>query len=152
MTVLSTEKTLPQPHDKLWEMASHFDRASRWIDGVEKAEHISGEAANLGGMWRVHLRWGGSYQIIDIEITEWMEGERFGLRPLSPPAADDDAELYQIVFNLKALTDSQTQVTVQCEYKPRHRLAKIKNLAFLRRQYLQRLEASLEALGRVVAE
>jgi hypothetical protein len=152
MTVLSTEKILPQPRDKLWEIVSHFDRAVRWVDGVEKAELVSGEAANLGGVWRVHLRWGGSYQIIDFEITEWMEGERFGLRPLSPPAADGDAELYQIIFNLKTLTDSQTRVTAQCEYKPRHRLAKIKNLAFLRRHYLQRLEASIEALGRVVAE
>ncbi|MCI0693147.1 SRPBCC family protein [candidate division KSB1 bacterium] len=152
MTILSTEKILPQPRDKLWEIASHFDQAARWIDGVEKVEHVSGEAANIGGVWRVHMRWGGAYQIIDIEITEWMEGERFGLRPLSPPAADDDAELYQIIFNLKTLTDGQIQVTLQCEYKPRNRLAKIKNLAFLRRQYLHRLEASLEALGRVVSE
>jgi hypothetical protein len=67
---------------------------------VEKAEHVSGEAANIGGVWRVHTRWGGSYQIIDVEITEWMECERFGLRPLSPPAADDDAELYQIVYKI----------------------------------------------------
>ncbi len=152
MTVLSTEKILPQPRDKLWEIVAHFDQAVRWVDGVEKVEHVSGEAANLGGVWRVYLRWGGSYQIIDIEITEWIQGERFGLRPLSPASADDDVELYQIVFNLKALTDSQTQVTVQCEYKPRNSLAKIKNLAFLRRQYLQRVEASFEALGRVVNE
>lgn len=152
MTVLSTEKILPQPRSKLWEMASHFDRAAGWIDGVEKAELVSGKAAVVGGVCRVHLRWGGSYQIIDLEITEWMDGERFGLRPLSPPAADDDTELYQIVFNLKVLAASQTQVTVQCEYKPRNRLAKIKNLAFLRRQYLQHLEASLEALDRLAVQ
>lgn len=79
-----------------------------------------------------------------------MEGERFGLRPLSPPAADDDAELYQIVLSLKSLADNQTHVAVHCEYKPRHHLAKIKNLAFLRRLYWRRLEASLEALESVV--
>jgi hypothetical protein len=152
MTVLSIEKILPQPREKLWAFASHFNQAARWIDGVEKAEHLSGEAANIGGVWRVHLRRDGSYQIIDLEITEWMEGERFGLRPLSPPAADDDAVFYQIVFNLKVLAANQTQVTVQCEYKPRNRIAKIKNLAFLRRQYLQRLEASLEALERLLVQ
>jgi hypothetical protein len=59
------------------------------------------------------------------------------------------AELYQIVFDLKTLADGQTLVRVQCEYEPRNRLAKIKNLIFLRRQYLRRVEASLEALARV---
>jgi hypothetical protein len=45
MTVLSTGKILLQPLKKLWKIAFHFARATRGIDGVERAKHISGEAA-----------------------------------------------------------------------------------------------------------
>ncbi len=148
MTVISNKKILRQPRVLLWRTVSQFAQASQWVDDVEKAEHISGQAANVGGVWRVHLHWEGAYQIIDFEITEWLEGERFGLRPLNMSVVEGSAELYQIVFSLKEL-DHQTQVTVQCEYAPRNRLTKIKNLVFLRRRYLQRLEASLAALERV---
>jgi hypothetical protein len=119
---------------------------------VEKTEHVSGDAANIAGVWRAHLRWEASYRTIDFEITEWVEGERFGLRPLSESVVNGDMALYEIIFNLKSISESETQAAIQCEYKPRHRLAKIKNLAFLRRHYLQRLEASLEALEHAVRE
>ncbi len=119
---------------------------------MKKTEHVSGPAANIGGVWRMHLLWGGSEQAIEFEITEWLEGERFALRPVNVSILEGDAKLYQIVFNLKELTDRQTQVTVQCEYEPRHRLAKIKNLMFLRHRYLERLEASMIALERVAIE
>jgi hypothetical protein len=148
MTVLSTEKILQQPRAKLWEIAAHFEHAAKWVEGVEKTEHVSGDAANIGGVWRAHIRWEASDQMIDFEITEWVEGERLGLRPLSESVAGSDMVLYEIIFNLKAISENQTQAIIQCEYKPRHGLAKIKNLAFLRRHYLQRLEASLQALER----
>lgn len=132
----------------MWRIVSEFEQAPRWIDGVKKAELVGGQAANVGGVWRVHLQGNGSEQIFDFEITEWVEGERFGLRPLNMSAIAGDIELYQVVVNLKRL-NHQTRVTVQCEYEPRHRLAKIKNLVFLRRRYLQRLEANLAALERL---
>jgi hypothetical protein len=152
MTILLPNKILQQPRVLLWRTASQFEQAPRWVAGVEKTEHVSGQAANVGGVWRVHWRRGGSYQIIDFEITEWLEGERIGLRPLNMAVIKSDIELYQIVLNLKGLADSQTLVTVQYEYEPRHRLAKIKNLMFLRRRYLQRVEANLAALERVAGE
>ncbi len=148
MTVLSTQKLFKLPRDQLWRIASRFDQAGRWVDRVEKVEHLSGNAANVGGVWRVYEHWNVSYRVTDFEITEWLEGERFGLRPLLRYAENVIAELYQIVFDLKTLADGQTLVSVQCEYEPRNRLAKIKNLIFLRRQYLRRVEASLEALAR----
>jgi hypothetical protein len=152
MTVLSIEKILQQPREILWRLASQLGQAPRWVDGIEKAEHLSGPAAEIGGVWRMHLRWEGVYQIVDLEITEWLEGECFGLRPLSAAAPEGDVELLEIVFNLKALADRQTQISVQCEYKPLNQFAKLKNLMFLRRHYLQRLAASLEALERNAAE
>lgn len=152
MTILSSEKTLQQPRLLLWHIASQFGQASRWMEGMKKAEHLSGQAANIGGIWRMHLLWGGSEQFIEFEITEWFEGERFALRPVNGSILEGDAKFYQIVFNLKGLTDRQTQVTVQCEYEPRHRLAKIKNLMFLRHRYWERLEASIIALERVAIE
>jgi len=152
MTVLSIEKILPHPREALWRLASQLGQAPQWVDGVEKVEHLSGPAANIGGVWRAHLRWEVSYQIVDLEITEWLEGECFGLRPLSTAAPEGDVELLEIVFNLKAIADRQTQISVQCEYKPLNQFAKIKNLMFLRRHYLQRLASSLEALGRIAVE
>jgi len=152
MTVLSTEKLLEKPREVLWRAASQFLQAPQWIAGVEKAEHLSGPAANIGGVWRLHLRWEKSYKICDVEITEWLEGERFGLRPVSAPPSEDDMELLELVFDLKAISARQTRAAIQCEYKPLNQLAKVKNLTFLRRHYLQRLEASLEALGRVAGD
>jgi glycosyltransferase involved in cell wall biosynthesis len=152
MTVISDKKVLHQPRILLWRVASQFEQAPQWMDGVTKAEHVSGQAANIGGVWRVYLQWESSSPVIDFEITEWVEGERFGLRPLDMSIFEGGAELHQIIFNLKELADRQTEVTVQCEYAPRNRLAKIKNLMFLRRQYVQRLEVSLIALERVVVE
>ncbi len=99
MTIILAEKTLQQPRAKLWQIASHFEAAVQWVDGLEKVEQLSGAAARVGGVWRV-----------------------------------------------------QTQVSVQCEYAPSTRLAKIKNLIFLRRNYFHRLEASLEALERLARE
>jgi hypothetical protein len=152
MTVISVEKIVQQSRTVLWQVASQFAQASRWIDGVKKTEPFSGRADGVGGVWRVHLRWSNSYQIVDFEITEWLEGERFSLRPASAPARDEDVELYQLVLNLKSISDHQTRVTVQCEYKPLNRLAKIKNLVHLRRRYLQRAAACLERLERVALE
>ncbi len=152
MTILSTEKILPLSGEVLWRVASQFEQAPRWVDGLEKVEHVSGPFANVGGVWRLHLHWEVSYQIIDLEITEWFEGERFSLRPLGAPGHADHIEFLQLVFNLKKVSELQTQVTVQCEYKPLNQFAKIKNLTFLRRHYLQRLEASLEALERIAVE
>ncbi len=149
MTVILAEKILQQPCAKLWQIASHFEAAAQWVDGVEKVEHLSDAAAKIGGVWRVQMRGDDSG---DIEITEWLEGERFGLRPINVPAVDDEVVLHQIVFDLKPLSDNQTQVSIQCEYAPSTRLAKIKNLIFLRRQYFHRLEASLETLERLARE
>lgn len=152
MTIITVEKIVQQPRTVLWQVASQFAQASRWIDGVKKTEPYSGQADGVGGMWRVHLRWGNAYQIVDFEITEWLEGERCSLRPVSAPAKDTDVELYQLVLNLTSISDHQTRVTVQCEYKPLNRLAKIRNLIHLRRRYLQRAETCLEMLGRVALE
>jgi hypothetical protein len=152
MTVLSIEKILQQPREILWRLASQLGQAPQWVGGIEKAEHLSGPAAEIDGVWRMHLRWDNSYRIVDLEITEWLEGECIGLRPLSTAAPEGDVELLEIVFNLKALAARQTQVSVQCEYKPLNQFAKLKNLLFLRRQYFQRLAASLEALERSAAE
>jgi hypothetical protein len=152
MTVLSIEKVLQKSRDALWRLASQFEQAPRWVDGVEKAEPISGPPDNIGGVWRMHLRWEASYQIIDLEITEWIEGEYFELRPIGVSAPAGSFELLQLIFNLRTISDRQTQVSVQCEYKPLNQMAKIKNLTFLRRRYLQRLEAGLEALDRAATE
>ena len=126
-------------------MASHFEQAARWVDSVKKIEPVECKTAFVGSVWRVHLDWYGAERLIDFEITEWLDGERFGLRPLNGFIIKDDSELYQIIFNLKELAERQTRVTVQCEYKPRHQWAKIKNLMFLHHRYLQRLKASLVA-------
>lgn len=146
MTIIMAEKVLLQPCAKLWQIASHFEAAAGWVDGVEKAELISGEAAKVGGVWHVQMR--GDNRV-DLEITEWFEGERFGLRPLNVPVDDDEVVLHQIIFDLKSLSENQTQASVQCEYAPCTGLAKIKNLIFLRRKYFYRLETSLEALERI---
>ncbi|MGH7454606.1 MAG: SRPBCC family protein, partial [bacterium] len=114
---MSTEKIFKLPRDQLWRIASQFDQAARWVDRVEKVEHLSGNAAHVGGVWRVYERWNASYRVTDLEITEWLEGERFGLRPLLRYAENVIAELYQIVFDLKTLADNQTLVRVQCEYE-----------------------------------
>jgi hypothetical protein len=162
MTVLSSENVLPHPRANLWRIASQFEFAVKWVDGVEKAEHISGPKASVGGVWRVHHRW-DSYQIIDLEITEWLEGERFGLRPVGARSKGPDfpskdkkqagaIELHEIILDLTALTNNQTRISLQCVYNPRNQLAKLKNLAYLRQQYLRRLEASVEALARVAVE
>jgi hypothetical protein len=134
LTIIAAERILQQPGAKLWQIAAHFEAAVRWVDG---------------GVWRVQLRWDSS---IDLEISDWREGERFGLRPLNMPPADDEVVLHQIVFDLRSLSDNQTKASVQCEYAPCTRLAKIKNLVFWRRQYFHRLEASLEALERLTRE
>jgi hypothetical protein len=145
MTVLTAEKILLHSRVRLWPMVSHFEQATRWVDSVKKIEPVGGQAAPIGSVWRVYLDWYGSERMIDFEITEWLEGERLGLRPLNMPAVESEAVLYQIIFNLKALAEHRTQVTIQCEYEPRHRFAKIKNLMFLRRHYLRRLKANLAA-------
>lgn len=152
MTVLFAEKIFEQPREALWRLISQFASAPQWIEGIEKVEPVSGPATDTGGVWRAHVRWGHSYQVIDFEITDWLEGESFSLRPLHGNIEGEDTALYEIALNLKTLSDHQTQVTAQCGYSPRGQLAKIKNLAFLRRQYLQRLQASLEVLGRVASE
>ena len=103
MTVISTEKILHQSGVLLWRIVSQFEQAPQWIDGVKKAEFIAGQAANVGGVWRVYLHSSGSEQIFDFEITEWVEGERFGLRPLNVSVVEGDIELYQIVFSSKGL-------------------------------------------------
>jgi hypothetical protein len=149
MTVLSIEKIFPQPRAVLWPLVSKFKQAPRWVEGVEKVEHIFGQTANVGGVWRVHLRWNGSFRIVDLEIIEWLAEERFSLRPVGIPTQDRDVEFLQLDCDLKIMPDRRTRVAVQCEYKPLNRLAKIKNLAFTRRNYLQRLNASLEALERI---
>lgn len=147
MTILSISQISVQPRMNLWRAASSFDNAAQWVRGVESVQHLRGNAHGVGGEWRIRLRTGnGAVHVVELEITEWLEGERFGLRPVRRTGVLQDIELLELIFDLSEPSPGATTITMQCEYEPCSKFGRLKNLAFLRRQYVAYLHNVLSAL------
>ena len=151
MTILSPSKLVPNRRQLLWNIASELGKAGQWVDGVEKAEYLRGNSAGVGGVWRVHLRRNSHADVIEFEITEWLKGHRFGLRPVRPGSVYGDIQLFELVLDFKEVSENETRIEIHCEYEPLSKLGRVKNLAFLRRQYLDLIDHALDKLSAVAA-
>lgn len=149
MTILSISQLLPQPRMRLWHIASTFDNTPQWMEGVTSVHHMRGNPRGVGGVWRVQLNAEEHTQIVEFEITEWLEGERFSVRPVQRSGVLHGIELFQLIFDLGEQSPTETRVGIQCEYEPRSKFGRIKNLAFLRRQYIAFLHDIIGSLNRL---
>lgn len=149
MTILSISQILAQPRMRLWHTASTFDNTPQWVEGVTSVQHLRGNPRGVGGVWRVKLNAEERAYVVEFEITEWLEGERFSLRPEQRSGVVHGIELFQLIFDLGEQTPAGTRIGMQCEYEPRSKFGRIKNLAFLRRQYIAFLHHTVGALNRL---
>ncbi len=149
MTILSISQILAQPRVRVWHIASTFDNTPQWVERVTSVHHVRGNPRGIGGVWRVQLNAEEHTQTAEFEITEWLEGERISVRPVQRSGVLHGIELFQLIFDLGEQSAAETRVGIQCEYEPRSKFGRIKNLAFLRRQYIAFLHDAVGALNRL---
>jgi hypothetical protein len=149
MTVLSPSKLILSNRQRVWDVVAELSQAQHWIEGLERAEHLRGETKGIGGVWRFHCKWNDSSHVFDFEITEWMKGHRLGVRPSRQTAVVGGVQYFQFVLDLKDASPSSTLVEIEFNYEPLSKLTRLKNLAFLRRKYLDFIGQTLDRLAGV---
>lgn len=120
--------------------------------GIAGVHFLRGQPAGLGGQWRFQIKTEAGTQVVELEITEWLPGERFSLKPVRETGRIHGIELFQLIFDLSGPSARETIVNIQCEYEPLSKLGRIKNLTFLRRQYVAHLSQAIDALDRLAAQ
>jgi len=151
MTVLNYSYAVNFSRRKLWPLVAGVFQNRRYWDWLEKVECLSGKPQELGSVWRFHVITRAGLWQLEMEITEWLEGERLALTPLGNSGVFEDIRLFQIVIDLAEKSDGQTQIKISGEYEPLSNWAKLKNLAFQRQRFLDLVAQSVNALSRVAA-
>ena len=146
MTILSTSQLAQVSQSILWRVATAFRDLNKWLSEVEKAERLGGESEGIGNLWRFRVRRNAGHQVVEAEITEWIEGERFGMRPVRQTGVFDGVQVFQVVFDFKKTADNETEVCIQCEYEPVTKFGRLKNLAYFRRRLLDFLDQLTNSL------
>ena len=149
MTVLSPTKLIACNRQQVWSVVAQLQQAQQWIAGLHRAEFLRGEAAGLGDIWRFNCEMGGIAHVFDFEITEWIKGHRLGVRPSRQTAVVSGVQYFQFVLDLKDASPQTTLVEIEFNYEPLSKFTRLKNLTFLRRQYLVFIDKTLDQLARV---
>ncbi len=152
MTVLSISRILALPRAQIWQVGADFNRAGQWVTGIEGMQFLRGQPAGIGGQWRFQIKSETGTQVVELEITEWLAGERFSLKPVRQTGRFHGIELFQLIVDLSEHSATATAVNIQCEYEPLSKLGRIKNLAFLRRQCVAFLYQAIDALNQLAAQ
>jgi len=151
MTVLSPSKRILSNRQQVWDVVAELSQAQHWIDGLESAEFLRGDAKGIGGVWRFHCKWNSSSHVFDFEITEWLKGYRLGVRPSRQTAVVGGVQYFQFVLDLKEVSSTETLAEIEFNYEPLNKLTRLKNLTYLRRQYLDFIHQTLDKLGSIAA-
>jgi len=151
MTVLNYSYVVNFSRQKLWPLVAGFSQDRRYWEWIEKVECLSGKPQELGSVWRFHIITRAGLWQLEMEITEWLEGERLALTPLGYSGVFEDIRLFQIVIDLGEKSDRRTQIKISCEYEPLNKWAKLKNLTFQRQRFLDLIVKSVDALSRAAA-
>lgn len=151
MTVLSPSKLFKSSRQQLWNVIAEMSHAQSWIEGLAQAEFLRGNPDGLGGVWRFHCKWNSASHVFDFEITEWIKGYRVGVRPSRQTAVVGSVQYFQFVLDLKEVAPRETLVEIEFNYEPLSKLTRLKNVTYLRRQYLDFINRILDRLERVVA-
>lgn len=149
MTVLSPTKLISCNRQQVWSVVAELQQAQQWITGLHRTEFLRGEASGMGGIWRFNCGWGSASHVFDFEITEWIKGHRLGVRPSRQTAVVGGVQYFQFVLDLKDASPQSTLVEIEFNYEPLSKLTRLKNLTFLRRQYLAFIDKTLDQLARV---
>lgn len=151
MTVLNYSDAVNFPRQEVWRFVADFAKSPQYLNWLDKAEPLNGSPQGPGGIWRFHVITSAGLCPLDVEITEWLEGERFALMPVENSGIFKNIQLFQIVIDLKEKPSNYTQIKVHCEYKPVGKRGRLKNLAFLRRRFLDMIAQSVNTLSHVAA-
>jgi hypothetical protein len=154
MTVLNYSEVLNFSRPDIWRRITGFSKElPRYLHWIEKAEWLAGNPQGLGGRWSFQTRTSAGLWPLDLEITEWQEGERIALMPFGISGILKDIQLFQILVELEDKPNDHTQIKVLFEYEPISKLGRLKNLTFQRRHFLDCIALAVEALSRMaVAE
>jgi hypothetical protein len=151
MTVLNYSEALNCPRQEIWRCATTFSQElPRHLPWIEKVEHLGGNPNGAGGRWSFHVIASAGLWPLDLEITEWMEGERIVLMPMGISGIFKDIQLFQIIVELKEKNNGQTQILVFVEYEPVGKLGRLNNLLFWRRRFGRVIVQAVDVLSRVI--
>jgi len=149
MTVLNYSYVVNFSRQKIWRLVAGFFHGRRYWDWIEKVEPLGSNPPQRGSMWRFHVITSAKPASVEVEITEWLEGERLALAPLGHSGCFEDIQFFQIVVDLEEKSADQTRIKICFEYEPVSKWAKLKNLAFRRQGYLRLIAQSIDVLSRV---
>lgn len=151
MTVLNYTESLNFSRQEVWRGAIIFSQElPRHLPWIEKVEHLGGNPNGAGGRWSFHIITRAGLWPLDLEITEWLEGERLALMPMGISGIFKYIQLFQIAVELKEKNNCHTQMIVLVEYEPVGKLGRLSNLLFRRRRFWHAIAQTVDALSRVI--
>gem|GEM_PF-4014639 len=102
MTVLNYSEVLNFSWPDVWRRVTGFSKElPGYLPWIEKAEWLAGNPQGIGGRWSFQTRTSAGLWPLDLEITEWLEGERIALMPFGISGIFKDIQLFQILVELK---------------------------------------------------
>lgn len=110
MPTTSVSRVIPAPQKDVWALLSDLEHANKWNRAWTSIRFTSGQTHGSGTTFRATMQ--GGDDAFDFEVCEWSAPERVAFCPIRRPE-----ELYSItldahVFEVRALSDSESEVTI----------------------------------------
>ncbi len=85
MRTMKTTVTINKPVAEVWAYVNDPDNMTKWLDGLEKYEHVSGEFGQPGAKGLMHYDDNGRKYVMEEEIVAVKENEYIQLKLTSKP-------------------------------------------------------------------
>lgn len=110
MPTTSVSRVIRAPQKDVWALLSDIEHANKWNKAWSSIRFTSGQTHGAGTTFRATM--GGGDDAFDFEVCDWSAPERLAFCPIRRPE-----ELYSItldshVFEVRALTDGESEVTI----------------------------------------
>ena len=77
---MKTAVTINRSVDEVWAYVYNPDNMPKWLNGLEKYEHVSGEFGQAGSKGLLHYDENGRKYVMEQEIVELVQNERILLK------------------------------------------------------------------------
>jgi len=110
MPTTSVSRAVKAPQSAIWALISDIEHANKWNKAWSSIQFTSGQTHGTGTTFRATM--GAGEDAFDFEVCDWSAPERIAFCPIR-----GSEELYSItldshVFEVRALTDGQSEVTI----------------------------------------
>lgn len=110
MPSTSVSRVIGAPQAAIWALLSDIERANKWNRAWTSIRFTSGQTHGSGTTFRATMQGGDG--AFDFEVCDWSAPERIAFCPIRRPEEIYSITLDSHVFEVRALTDGESEVTI----------------------------------------